>query len=383
VEWQAADKGTYVVRVRDLEHNVRGGPEFLYRLSIRRAEPDFELSLGTDYVNVVQGGKAEMDLTVRRTGGFHGPIDLVLEGLPNGVRAETTRIPQDQDRAKLTLVADAGARPCNAPVRVFARAAIGKNGPRQHAVRVVPVAGSAGVCGELSNDLVQLTVQHKPLFRITCNEAYQYAPRGTVYPYLVKVERLDGFDGPITLQICDRQVQDLDGIEVVERVVPPGTKEIGALIYLPETMHANVQHHCRPYVQGYASFTDRWRQHQSMLALCDKRCMIRTLPTVVKLRALESELTCRPGETVACNLSLERTSNFGGPMEVELVEPRSQMGIQAAKVQVEAGQASFSMPVRVAPTMTRSSTALKFRAVGTMPGVQSVISEATMELKVQ
>src|SRR5207253_10673374 len=111
-----------------------------------------------------------------------------------------------------------------------------------------PVGGPPGVMALAGlTEALHLTVQHKPIFRLTCNEAYQYAHRGTVYPYALQVERLNGFDGPITLQICDRQVQDLDGIEVVERVVAPGVKETVALVYLPETMHANAQHHSRPY----------------------------------------------------------------------------------------------------------------------------------------
>src|SRR5205814_5782150 len=109
--------------------------------------------------------------------------------------------------------------------------------------QTTPVGGAAGVLTAAGRtDTLYLTVQHKPIFRLTCNEAYQYAHRGTIYPYALQVERLNGFNGDITLQICDRQVQDLDGIEVVERVVPPGAKEAAALVFLPETMHANAQH---------------------------------------------------------------------------------------------------------------------------------------------
>ena len=62
--------------------------------------------------------------------------------------------------------------------------------------------GPAGVLAVARlTDTLHLTVQHKPIFRLTCNEAYQYAHRGTVYPYALQVERLGGFDGPITLQM--------------------------------------------------------------------------------------------------------------------------------------------------------------------------------------
>src|SRR5206468_9773685 len=132
---------------------------------------------------------------------------------------------------------------------------------------------------------------------------------------------LNGFNGPITLQICDRQVQDLDGIEVIETIIPPGVKEHKNMVYLPETMHASVQHHSRPYAQGYAFFTDKWGQKQAMLGISDKRCMIRTRPPLVKLRAADEQVVIRPGAVVPVKVLLERTSNFSGSMEVELAEP--------------------------------------------------------------
>ena len=67
-----------------------------------------------------------------------------------------------------------------------------------------------------------MTVQHKPLFRLFCSEAYQYAHRGTIHLYQMEVERFDGYNGPITLQIADRQIKDLDGADVLETTIPAG-----------------------------------------------------------------------------------------------------------------------------------------------------------------
>ena len=197
------------------------------------------------------------------------------------------------------------------------------------------------------------------MFRITCNEAYQYAPRGSIHPYPLTIERLNGFTGPITLQLCERQVQDLDGIEMVESVIPPGATEAKALIYLPETMHAGVQHHCRPYVQGYATFTDQWGTKQTILAVCDKRCMVRTTPPVVKLRAVTREVAAMPGESIECKLTLDRTSNFTGSAEIELLAPP---GFKAAKVHLKDGQTEAVVRVVVDGGVKRRRTMSRSRS---------------------
>jgi len=369
LDWIAPADGQFRIRLRDLQHGTRGGPEFSYRLTVSPAKPDFALRLEPDFVNVVQGGKTEIDLIVRRSGGFAGPIDLKVTGLPESVKLEPATIPAGVPRLKLSISAKDDCRPTDSVVSIVGRATINKEALERPAM--VSTFGREG-----TNLFV--TIQHKPLFKITCNEAYQYAYRGTVYPYALAIERLNGFDGPITLQVCDRQVQDLDGIDVVESIVLPGVKASPALVYLPETMHASVQHHSRPYVQGHATFTDKWGQKQTILAVCDKRCMIRTLPPVVKLRAESKELEASAGSEVSCKLFVDRTSNFTGPAEVELVE---HPGFSADRVQVKTGKNALSIRVQVASGLSyRDDQPLRFRLTGKLPSGATVISEATVVL---
>ncbi len=371
LEWRAPADGTYRLRLRDLQHGSRGGREFVYRLSVRPAKPDFALRLDPDTVNVVQGGKTEIDLVVRRAGGFTGPIDLDPTGLPDGVTIEPRRVPDNQTRVKLVVSAKPDARPTDVPVALRGTATIdGKPVARRAAV---PTFGP-------DRDALDLTVQHKPMFKITCNEAYQYAPRGSVHPYTLKIERLNGFTGPITLQLCERQVQDLDGIEVIETVVPEGATEAKALIYLPETMHAGVQHHSRPYVQGHATFTDQWGTKQTILAVCDKRCMVRTTPQVVKLRTVTREITTAPGGSFECKLALDRTSNFTGAADIELL---AVPGFKAAPVHLKAGESEAVVRVEVdRGVKPGAGLVLTFRATGKLPSGGTAVTEAVVPVTV-
>ena len=118
LEWKAPAAGSYRLRVRDLQYGSRGGEEFIYRLSLRPAQPGFSLTLAADYLNVLQGGKADVDALVERTGGFTGPIDLNLCGLPAGVRIESTRVPESVTRFKLVFATSDDTRPTSAVLRI-------------------------------------------------------------------------------------------------------------------------------------------------------------------------------------------------------------------------------------------------------------------------
>lgn len=376
IYWTAPADGVYRLCLRDVQHGARGGPEFIYRLSVRPARQDFTLRLGQDHVNVVQGGRTELDLVVRRRGGFAGPIDLAAAGLPEGVRIEPARVAEGQTRIRLAVVAKDGTRPADAVVRIRGKGTVAGKGIERPAL-AVPLGLAVG---DGLNEL-HLTVQHKPVFRLTCNEAYQYAHRGTVYPYAMQLERLNGFTGPVTIQLCDRQVQDLDGIEVVETVVPAGVTKFKNLVYLPETMHVSVQHHSRPYAQGYATFTDKWGQKQTMLAVSEKRCMIRTLPTLVRLRALQEEASARPGGELTLRFALDRTAHFTEAMDLELVEGA---GCTAAKVRIEAGGKEAAVRVRVDRGARRPGRqGLRFRATAKQASGAAVLTFATVAVKVE
>ena len=123
---------------------------------------------------------------------------------------------------------------------------------------------------------------------------------------------------------------------------------------------------------------------QSVLVLSEKRNMIRTLPPVVKLLALSEAITAVAGSTVTCRFHLERTSNFPGSMEVQLLQPKPEQGFLAEPVQVAVGMTDFEMQVAVnAQRPAGSETRLKFRATGKLNNRIVVISEATIRFEFQ
>jgi hypothetical protein len=226
-----------------------------------------------------------------------------------------------------------------------------------------------------------LTVQQPPQFRIFCSEAYQYAHRGTIYPYLMEVERQNGFDGPIELEIGDRQNRDLDGIEMLPLVIPAGQTQGFLPIYLPESMHINIQSQNQLYCQGHAFF-DAGGGRRSMLFVSEMRCMLRSLPTVARLVAVEPQAVVRPGEDFRCCLALERTANFPGQMEVHLVESAATAGFTAEPVTLPAGATETEIAVHAPADFRGPSTVLTFRGTGPLQSSAPVTSTVVTEARV-
>jgi hypothetical protein len=170
---------------------------------------------------------------------------------------------------------------------------------------------------------------------------------------------------------------DLDGVEIVNSAFPAGTSQLMLPLYMPETMHINVQPHSNIYAQGYVVFQDKWGQRQSMLQVSEMRCMIRPLPTVARLRVREKSVVVHAGQSHTCTLQLDRTTNFTGPMRVELVEGPA--GIHGEPLVIPADQSAALAKIAADPGVALPPGAhLKFRGTGDLPRDVKVVSEVVV-----
>lgn len=384
--WAPPAEGQYLARIRDVQQGVAGGPEFLYRVSLAVARPDFDLAIKTDWANHMPGGRTEIDLLLRRRGGFNGPVKISAENLPAGVRAEPLEIAAGAPSGKLVLLSDAAMTPpASALLKITGATDIG--GTAVTRVALAPHLGQdvEGVSvGPSATPHFHLTVQHKPLFRLYCSEAYQYAHRGTIHLYDMEVERFEGYTGPITLQIADRQIKDLDGADVLTTTIPAGESKLRLPLYLPETMHINVQAHSNIYAQGTAIFQDRWGNQQSTCIVSEMRCMVRTLPTVARLVAEDRDLAFAADGTATCRLRLERTSLFTGPLQISLANLPASRGFTADPMIIPAGQTEAKLTIRRTSTaQLNSKLTFRFRGTGDLGEGTTVVTEAVVPAKGQ
>ena len=129
--------GDYVATVRDL--NGRGGPHFVYLFSVLVPDPDFDLTLGADRFELTPGKPMSVAVTVNRKDGFAGPIEVVAEGLPDGVSASpVTSKAGDASAKSVTLQLKADDCACPGPFRIVGRT---KDGPRKIRAALAPNPG--------------------------------------------------------------------------------------------------------------------------------------------------------------------------------------------------------------------------------------------------
>ena len=84
------DTHDITVAVEDIAQ--RGGPDFGYRLTVRKQAEDFQISATPPYVNVPRGGTALISVNVDRRG-YDGPIHATIPDLPKGWTVDGGNIP--------------------------------------------------------------------------------------------------------------------------------------------------------------------------------------------------------------------------------------------------------------------------------------------------
>ncbi len=115
--------GVHRLQVTDLYGGTRNDPRNVYRLVIRKAAPDFAVVAWALHMELRNGDRAafskplalrggttmEFEVLALRRDGFNGDIDLVMEGLPQGVTAQGLKIPAGKSRGLLLVTASQDA----------------------------------------------------------------------------------------------------------------------------------------------------------------------------------------------------------------------------------------------------------------------------------
>src|SRR5205823_320313 len=109
--WVIPADGRYLILMRNVIGGASHDPRRVYRLCVRREEPDVQLAAvpwrmdQPAGLNVRRGGRDMLEILALRRRGFTGSIRITAEGLPPGIECPEVWIGPSVDRAPLMLSA--------------------------------------------------------------------------------------------------------------------------------------------------------------------------------------------------------------------------------------------------------------------------------------
>ncbi len=201
LDFVAPADGEYFLHLKD----VRGmeGRDFAYRLTIREATPDYQLSADPANPNIPKGGSTPVTVSVAQTQGFEGSIDIEVKGLPAGVTASPATILPGQTSTVVVLSSapDASLDTHPSPVEFAGHAKV--NG--QELIRV------ANTDDDSSPPLQLASIIPPPDVVVTTEAKRVSLEPGKEVTVTLHIERQNGFKGRVP---CS--VENLPpGVEVV------------------------------------------------------------------------------------------------------------------------------------------------------------------------
>jgi hypothetical protein len=352
----APSEGTYQVRVRDFFRH-RGGPAFAYRLRVATPKPDFQLGLLAHTLSVARTKKANLRLTVTRQGGFNGPVTLALDGLPAGVKASPLVIGPGQGAVDLAFTAEKEAAIAVSRLTIRGTATVGG----KTATRTATAPGKPEDC---PIDNVLLGVSLTAPFKIVGTYDLRLAPRGTVFRKRFKIQR-NGYTGPLTVRLADRQMRHLQGVTGPTLTVPAGVDEIEYPVTLPPWMETGRT--SRACVMAIGVIRDGGVDHTVSFTSQHQNDQI---IAVVETGRLGLELgrgsvALPPGGVVSLPVSIRRGKGLQGPVSISLVVPEHIRGLT-------------SMPLTLGAKETKGNLVLKLAAGDVGPFNMPIVVRATL-----
>lgn len=204
--------GRYIAMIRDAQ--FRGDPSFVYRLTMKDAEPDFSLrTIGVDDT-FYRGRSNSVLVRVRRLEGWNSPVEVWAENLPPGVHvkklvAEPKNTPYtgtcgethylDGSNVELQFTVDPGATLVHSEIRVRGRG-VEDGRTVEHFAKARYFRGRIRHIGDAEEDELRVTIADAPGAVFNVPQALTLTKDGSAALAAV-VTRLDASDQPLEISI--------------------------------------------------------------------------------------------------------------------------------------------------------------------------------------
>lgn len=215
--------GPYYLAVRDL--HGRGGDRFIYHLRAEESGPDFEVHGEYYYAQLAPGTNMMWFVKLNRLNGFKEPVEIHIDGLPEGVTITPVTIPGGMSHCAVILRAAEDAEIGASLVRLYGKAELPQpDGSTKEAIRYGRITaelqsrGGAQASWPIQTQLVGVT-EPLDLVKVEAGPEEVVLEPGKKAEITVRIERKDGFEDPVTLAMSF----DYFARKIGEQL-PPGVK---------------------------------------------------------------------------------------------------------------------------------------------------------------
>lgn len=236
---QAPANATYRLSVRDRYFETRGDPTLVYRLVVRREQPDFRLiavphlppaaveqGASTWSLDLRKGDNREVRILALRKDGFAGPIDLNVEGLPAGVTTKGGLIEAGATQGDLIISAAADAAEWIGHIRIIGKSKIGEaEVVREARAGTIVWNGAQNVpaVSRVARTIGLAVMKEEAPFQVTTDAVRLDVNQGRQLLIPVAVAKRLGFDADVTLTL--NGVPPKGNIDVANKPIPKGKNE--------------------------------------------------------------------------------------------------------------------------------------------------------------
>lgn len=372
VSFQAKAGDKYQISVRSVSGSARDWLP-VYRLAVTEEAAGFRLIAPERAETIIGAEPVETNkrrrrrgetpglfpLKVVRRGGFEGPIEVQLLGLPKGIAVETPiTIPEKESQIEIPIPCSAEASSWASLVTVQANATVdGKRLQEESLVLVAPV------------------MKPRALVRPYYPDAGRTVHRGATYLAPVVLERLEGYKGEITLQLAAHPDRVRQGISGEDLVVPAEATQIDYPLFIPEWVQTDRT--SRIVLNTIVQVTDPAGNRRHLVNRMDRRITMNVEGALLKLSADKTEFPIKAGESIEIPLKILRSAKFSGPVEVSL-HSNSTEAFHSESVTVTSQEQTASL--RVSPksnSLSPGEYELSIQAIGKLNGGKARLMSQT------
>lgn len=346
--------GEYELLVRSHTADFLAGPRRIYRLSVRKPEPDFRLVVidnndpSTGGCTLRQGGNQDLDVVCFRRDGFEGEVELSAEGLPSGVTYAPQVLGPKAERTSLVLTAAPNAPAWTGPLTVKGTAVVdGKKIVRaaRAGTLVWPAPNNAPAISRLARS-VCLAVRAPGPYTLDVPVKQLALPVGGNVGVKVRVQPRGDFKASVQLDSVSGPAQaNGKPLNLPKVNIAPG-KEGEVKLNLPNNALPGTYNLVFRGTAKYPFERTKGKKANVDVSQVTPPIKLTVYNQVADLAIDNSKVVLKAGGEVPVVVKLKRLHDYKGDFQVQLVVPQGFQGVSAQQVKVPAGANEFRLVLK-------------------------------------